>query len=252
MRRGLGLRLHGSDTCQPLPGLGEPCPNAACAEGLWCQTIISDSSCAARLGPGSRDEACLSESCSGGECSGGGGVLDRPGPNETCAGPCIDELVCAGGTCVANVESSGSPAICTLGVSGNVLVDGAPPGTCQAPFNLPSGTSLAVVSARAVRLLGRQPLRSRGSSRLRVHPTERRPAARRPRGHGPEPGRDLSPHRVRFRRERARCNPRLRCVVPSDPATQQLAPTHCESNAATQSSVVRSDRWGDRPAPATT
>ena len=95
---GLVCDAGGSDTCIALPGPGQACPQNQCAEGSFCQQIITDTMCVAQLPNGM---ACNdAEECIGGHCI-QGSCSDLPQGGQPCAGECAEGFSCESGVCVA-------------------------------------------------------------------------------------------------------------------------------------------------------
>ncbi len=93
---GLACDSGGSDTCIELPGEGAPCLNDECADGFWCQTVITESTCVAQFTDG---ETCAnSEECRSGYC-GGSTCAKMPALGESCFNDCEEGLYCIGGVC---------------------------------------------------------------------------------------------------------------------------------------------------------
>lgn len=95
----------GSDTCIALPGPGQPCPQGACAEGSWCQQIVTDTMCVALLANGGEcnaDEECISAYCQSDVCA------DVPEEGQPCTDRCTGALFCDAGTCSAGAAAGES------------------------------------------------------------------------------------------------------------------------------------------------
>lgn len=130
-KAGLYCDSTGSNTCAPLPGEGAPCPGGQCAEGLVCQTIITDSTCVALGGPGDTcndpDECRADLACDGGQC------VEIPGEGQPCMSVCAEGLWCSAGTCLA-LPASGAPCpegVCDAGLLCVEGTCGAGPGNGQ-------------------------------------------------------------------------------------------------------------------------
>lgn len=114
-------------TCEPLPALGEACPDGRCRDnGTYCN---SSGTCAPVGLPG---DPCMTAQDCGTPwlCDATKHVCTRPPiTGEPCTNVCYDASYCAGGTCHA-LEGNGSPCAdgkqCLTGYCGST-------GVCEAP-----------------------------------------------------------------------------------------------------------------------
>lgn len=93
-------RLLAAPDAPKLAGLGAPCGEVSCVDGLVCAKPPGGT-IARCLGVGPETACASGTECASGTCDGGRCMPAKPTLGQPCTGACADELVCAGGTCRA-------------------------------------------------------------------------------------------------------------------------------------------------------